>query len=81
MPLNQQNETKWNQNIYRVGNICLIWFGLVWFYGISTIVGYLMPNPFYTYKQFYFKQFSLAQVHSLKVKTVLCQTIQCSQQS
>ena len=25
-----------------------IWFGLVGFYGISTIVGYLMPNPFYT---------------------------------
>ena len=24
-------------------------FGLVWFYGISTIVGYIMPNPFYTY--------------------------------
>ena len=24
-------------------------FDLVWFYGISTIVGYLMPNPFYTY--------------------------------
>ena len=24
-------------------------FGLVWFYGISTIVGYLMPNPVYTY--------------------------------
>ena len=23
-------------------------FGLVWFYGISTIVGYLMPNPVYT---------------------------------
>ena len=22
---------------------------LVWFYGISTIVGYLMPSPFYTY--------------------------------
>ena len=21
-------------------------FGLVWFYGIPTIVGYLMPNPF-----------------------------------
>ena len=32
----------------------------VWFYGISTIVGYLMPNPFYTYKQLYFKHFSLA---------------------
>ena len=25
------------------------WFCLVWFYGISTIVGYLMPNPLYTY--------------------------------
>ena len=28
------------------------WFGfvgLVGFYGISTIVGYLMPNPLYTY--------------------------------
>ena len=25
------------------------WFGLFWFYGISTIVGYLMPNPVYTY--------------------------------
>ena len=25
----------------------LVWFGLVcWFYGISTIVGYLTPNPF-----------------------------------
>ena len=24
-------------------------FGWVGFYGISTIVGYLMPNPFYTY--------------------------------
>ena len=26
-----------------------IWFGLVGFYSISTIVGYLMLNPFYTY--------------------------------
>ena len=23
---------------------------MIWFYGISTIVGYLMPNPLYTYK-------------------------------
>ena len=33
--------------------LCGYWvlfrFGLVWFYGISTIVGHLMPNPFYTY--------------------------------
>ena len=28
------------------------------FYGISTCVGYLMPNPFYTNKQLYFKEFS-----------------------
>ena len=27
----------------------MIWFGLVWLYGISNIVGYLMPNPLYTY--------------------------------
>ena len=26
-----------------------IGFGSVGFYGISTIVGYLMPNPLYTY--------------------------------
>ena len=26
-----------------------IWFGLVDFYGVSTVVGYLMPNPLYTY--------------------------------
>ena len=26
-----------------------IGFGLDCFYGISTIVGYLMPNPLYTY--------------------------------
>ncbi len=29
------------------------------FYGISTFIGYLMPNPFYTNNQFYFKLFSL----------------------
>ena len=25
-------------------------YDLVWFYGISTIVGYLILNPFYTYE-------------------------------
>ena len=24
-------------------------YDLVWFYGISTILGYLMPNPLFTY--------------------------------
>ena len=28
------------------------------FYGKSNFEGYLMPNPFYTNNQFYFKQFS-----------------------
>ena len=27
----------------------IVLFGLIWFYGISTIVGYLMSNPLYTY--------------------------------
>ena len=26
--------------------VSVVWFGLVWFYGISTIEGYLMPNQF-----------------------------------
>ena len=47
----------WHINLCRLFNaksssylyIKYIWFGLVGFYGISTIVGYLMPNPLYTY--------------------------------
>ena len=27
----------------------IVFVFLDWFYGISTIVGYLMPNPLYTY--------------------------------
>ena len=27
----------------------IIWLDLIWFYGISTIVDYLMPNSDYTY--------------------------------
>ena len=45
--------------------VLLINDNLVWFYGISTIVNYLMPNHLYTYKQFYFKQFILAKVQFL----------------
>ena len=33
--------------------IKFIWLGLVGFYGISTIVGYLMPNPLYTFFYIY----------------------------
>ena len=43
-------------------------------YGISTFVGYLMSNPFYTHKQFYFKQFSL--VHSFIVKNISSYSVQ-----
>ena len=37
----------------------MVWFG--WFYGISTLVGYLTPNPF-LYKSILFKtvQFSIS---------------------
>ena len=33
--------------------MCLLWLGLVGFYGISTIIGYLMPNPVYTFTLIY----------------------------
>ena len=41
---------------------------VVWFYGMSTCVGYLIH--FYANSQFYFKQLSLAWVHSLIVKNI-----------
>ena len=40
------------------------------FYGISTFVGYLMPNLFYTKKQYYFRQFGLAKLQSWIVKEI-----------
>ena len=49
------------------------WLG---FYGISTFVGYLTPNPFYANNHFCFKQVSLAWVHSVIVKTFLFPAIQ-----
>ena len=54
------------QELVKVGWLVGWLFG---FYGISTFVGYLTPNPF-LYNQFYFKQFSLAWVHSLIVKNI-----------
>ena len=38
-----------------------IWFGLVRFYGMSTIVGYLMPNPLYAYILVIWAEFSLKE--------------------
>ena len=61
---------------------CKIFFrlDLVWVYGMLTNVDYVIPNPFiYTYKQFSFRQFSWAYVHSFNViNTVLVQRIQFS---
>ena len=66
----KEKEIKWQMFCF-----VLVWF--FWFYGISTFVSYLTLNPFLCYNQFYFKQFSLARVHSLIVKkTFLFQTIQ-----
>ena len=50
----------WRINHCRIFNAesCLyiyikyIWLGWVGFYGISTIVGYLMPNPLSTYTKY-----------------------------
>ena len=46
---------RWNQRISKDRNTCQHIFymfgrlGFVWFYGISTMLGYLMPNTFYIY--------------------------------
>ena len=62
--------------IYIYTYICMYLSELSWlvgFYGISTFVGYLMPNPVL------YKQFSLAWVHSLILKKFLFQAIQFCQ--
>ena len=41
-----QNLSKEKRYIKFSGTMRYERFGLFWFYGISTIVGYLMPNPF-----------------------------------
>ena len=56
--------------IMKVANKVFFNGWLVGFYGISTFVSYSMPNLFYANSQFYFKQFSLALVHSLIVKNI-----------
>ena len=46
----ERNVSKVNSTVEIIPVILLlVWFGFFWFYGISTIVGYLMPNPLYTY--------------------------------
>ena len=56
--------------------ISLIWFNLVWFYGMSTTVGYLMPNSFLYIKTVLF------QIIQLNISTVLClHTVKCQNSS
>ena len=51
----------WHMNHCRLFNaksslyiyIKFIWFGLVGFYGLPTLVGYSMPNPLYIYTHIY----------------------------
>ena len=43
---NNQHKNEWKLNQTEKKKNKLVRFGLVWFYSISTIVGYLMPNPF-----------------------------------
>ena len=35
--------------VFSYGIVEILMFGLVGFYGMATIVGYLMSNPLYTY--------------------------------
>ena len=59
-------------------SIKYIWFGFVWFYGISTLVGYLIPNPLYRYLlktwfglvQFQWESNSLVMVCSSSLITI-----------
>ena len=44
----------------------MILFDLVWFYGISTIVGYLIPNPVYKYIRYMWFVNKLTKLNSSK---------------
>ena len=53
--------------VTNIPNIDLVWFlcGVVQLYGISTIVGYLMPNPIYTYTNILNIWFNLVGFHDI----------------
>ena len=56
-------------------------FGLVWSYGISTVAGYLMPNPVFTNILNIWFVNTFCTNTQLKDQTVLFVTIQFSSQS
>ena len=43
------NAMVFSQTTYDGKTLTWVWFALMEFYGISTILSYLMPNPLYTY--------------------------------
>ena len=43
----KKNIALWGNDFKRKKERTKIWFCLVWVYHISTIVGYIMPNPFF----------------------------------
>ena len=49
----------------------MVWFGLDWFHGISTIVDYLIPNPFLYVKTVFIQPIQFKKVLNLKAKIVL----------
>ena len=50
--------------LWHIVALCVRNFGLVGIYGISTIVGYSVPNPFYTYI------LNIISKHALKIKNL-----------
>ena len=52
-----------------------IWFDLVGFYGISTIVDYLMPDPLYTYISNIYDLVCLGFMAYQPLKVISCQIL------
>ena len=62
---------------FAVQVICIRqWYGFVWLYGISTVVGYLMQNPLFSYILNIRFINSFCRYNQLKELTVLFLTIQ-----
>ena len=58
-----------NFNLFMTGWLMMTWLGLVGFYGISTIVGYLIPDALYKYIKYdlltHFVENIFKRVHAL----------------
>ena len=54
----------------------MIWFGLVWFYSISAVVGYLTPIPVYT---LILNMYCHPLLNTIPLHTVQCfQVLRCN---